>query len=72
MENPNTNCLAGMSCPQCNSFGPYYISITTSVRVDDSGTTDYGHDKEWDDDSPCLCNDCGFEGTVLAFCEEGR
>lgn len=63
---PNRNCLAGMRCPECGSEGTFYITATCSAEVSDDGieeTTDFS----WEDDSPCVCRECGHCGTVGTF-----
>ena len=68
--NPNTNCLEGMACPECGSFGPFKISVTQAgiVLVYDDGTEDIDSDGiDWDDNSRCECL-CGHVATVGEFC----
>ena len=63
----NINCLSEMQCPQCGSFEPFLIEVTTMMKVYDNGTdTDYG-DTELEDTSRCHCWKCGFSGTVADF-----
>ncbi len=66
MKNPNTNCLEGTACPNCKSFGPFRIMVTTTVTVTDEGITDHGS-VEWDDESFCTCVACGTQEDVSAF-----
>lgn len=69
-KNPNTNCLAGMKCPICSNYGPFYIQSQCITLVHDDGTeTDYG-DTEWNADSYCKCYECKHAGTVEDFTEE--
>lgn len=35
----NTNCLAGMKCPRCNSEGPFKIAVSIMAMVHDSGVS---------------------------------
>ena len=72
--NPNTNCLEGMRCPKCGSYGPLEIAVLVTARVSDGGSDVPAQDHEWHDDSPAKCAepDCEFTGTVLNFREEGR
>lgn len=74
MNNPNTNILAGMSCPKCGSRGPFEIAILVTASVSDDESEVKPQDHEWHDDSPakCLESECEFTGTVLNFSEEGR
>lgn len=66
MTTPNTNCLAGMQCPNCQSFEPFRISVTTLCLLYDEGTETAG-DIDWDDNSSCQCTDCGHSRTVADF-----
>lgn len=65
-ENPNTNCLAGMQCPECKSYGPFRISATSLFVMYDNGSDDY-HDVEYDDGSYCDCPECDHAGIVHDF-----
>jgi len=67
MSNPNTNCLEGMACPKCESYGPFHIDITTTVLHDDDGVIDDSNDKHWGSDSWCMCNDCRYTATIKEF-----
>ena len=64
----NTNCLDGMQCPKCTSFEPFKIEVKTIMKVFDSGTDDHG-DTQWDADSYCECDKCGFSAIVADFSE---
>lgn len=71
MSNPNTNCLAGMACPGCKSFGPFIIVVTTPATVTDEGIEEYGHGHvDWDDKSNCHCVECDHNATVADFRKE--
>jgi hypothetical protein len=73
IDNPNENCLDGMACPKCGSYGPFKIMATQSgmVTVSDDGTDDdMDGGVEWEDGSRCECIDCGHEATVGAFSGE--
>lgn len=65
--NPNENCLEGMACPACGSFGPFRISCRISVTVSDDGTEDDGEGYEWSGVDPVTCKACGHWGTVDGF-----
>lgn len=55
-ESPNTNCLEGWQCPDCQSWGPFTVEVTTRVMLSDEGThfpQNYG-DLEYDDRSSNL------------------
>jgi hypothetical protein len=66
-ENPNTNCLEGMQCPECKSYGPFCIDVLMTVTVYDNGTEDDGGDTEWDENSRCICPQCDYAATVAEF-----
>lgn len=66
-ENPNENCLEGMQCPSCGSFGPFNIEMTVVCMVYDNGTEHPEGDSEWNDESHCLCTQCDHEGAVKEF-----
>ncbi len=63
----NENCLDGMDCPKCKSLGDFTINATVDVSVSDEGTDDDVENFEWDLDSGCGCQACGFLGTVRDF-----
>ncbi len=69
MNNPNTNCLEGMACPSCGSYGPFTIEALVFLEVSDNDT-EQGDDSEWNDDSYCRCHECGEIGTVGTFTEK--
>ena len=66
----NENCLAGMRCPSCDSYGPLGIAVDVVMLVTDEGTTDQIGDQFWDDDSYCECRECLKVGTVKDFYEK--
>jgi hypothetical protein len=63
----NTNCLEGMRCPGCGSDGPFRISATVLVLVEDDGPADDLSGSEWDDGSYCECDACDHSGIVNDF-----
>lgn len=65
----NTNCLAGMRCPACGSYGPFFITLRAEALVYDDGVEEYT-DCEWDDENDCVCHACSHTATVLDFWEE--
>jgi hypothetical protein len=69
-ENPNTNCLEGMRCPSCGSYGPFQMEANIVVLVSDEGTQDAGGDYEWDLDHSCKCEECSHAATIGDFTEE--
>lgn len=70
MTNPNKNCLKGMRCPECGSYGPFLIEAKVTILIYDDGTEDDGTDTEWEDDSYCHCPECNHAGDVKEFTEE--
>jgi len=63
----NTNCLAGLKCPECGALEPFKIAATMDVIVVDNGTDDYSGDVEWNDAADCMCQNCKFTGIVKDF-----
>ena len=70
-EDKNTNCLAGMKCPECGSLGPFALASYGIAEVTDSGVEEY-YDVEWDDDCFCHCLLCGRYATVGDFKDAGE
>ena len=68
MTNPNTNCLRGMRCPKCGSYGPFQIECTCLAEFNDDGTLG-ATDFDWDDHHSCFCVECDRGGQVKAFKE---
>lgn len=66
---PNTNCLANMQCPQCDSDGPFRIEARASFLTFDTGTTAY-EGVEWQEDSGCECAACHHRGSIADFTRE--
>lgn len=62
----NKNVLEGMACPRCRSEEPFKIEMVATILARDDGT-DADGDTIWDDDSPCSCVGCGFDGKVQDF-----
>ena len=69
--NPNINCLEGMQCPKCGSFGPFEIAALLTVRVTDDGSEVPPQDHDWHDDSPAVCVACLFTARVAHFTTDG-
>lgn len=66
----NENCLAGMRCPKCGSYGPFGISVSGWANdCTDDGIDDVA-EIEWDGNSCCLCKACMFSGIVANFDED--
>lgn len=64
----NNNCLSGLRCPNCGSYGPYRIAITTLATVTDDGTDEY-EGAEWEDDSYCGCISCLHDAKIKDFAD---
>lgn len=72
---PNTFLLENMRCPKCKSEQPFTIDCHCYFEVYDTHITPpkLPVDPEWDRQSYCKCNKCGFEGEVADFnCEEAE
>jgi len=67
---PNENCLKGMKCPECGSFGPYKIASSCWAVWTDEGTENYT-ELEFGDEDRCICLDCKNNGTVKVFEDAG-
>lgn len=65
-DSTNKNCLEGLKCPRCGSFGPYKIDATVLAIVSDEGV-EHVEDPDWNDQSSCTCCDCGHAATVCDF-----
>jgi hypothetical protein len=63
---PNTNCLAGIQCPQCGQEDRFKITAMVTYLVTDEGS-DPGGDHEWDDNSFTLCCECQCQGPLKVF-----
>jgi hypothetical protein len=65
-ENPNTGCLEGVACPQCNQWDEILVEVKAFAIVTDDGP-EGDLDCDFDVDSYCKCRKCGFEGKVRDF-----
>lgn len=63
---PNTNCLAGVQCPNCGHTSGFRIVGTAEFLVTDDGTDEF-KDVEWTGNSAITCNLCGHVGKVSQF-----
>lgn len=66
----NTNCLAGMRCPECGSYEPFIIEVYGRAEVWDDGIEEIT-DTEWDSDYSCICKRCGCARSVHEFRDQG-
>lgn len=55
-----------MACPKCGDDADLHVTFTGTCRLVGNGSEDCG-DHEWDNDSLCLCGECGHELTVDDF-----
>ena len=65
---PNVNFLEGKQCPECGSYGPFELVVSTRVMLYDDGCGDAEDGNiEYDDDSPAMCSACLHEGKLGDF-----
>ena len=62
----NDNCLEGMACPVCGATESFEIEVKVLAVVRDDGWTEF-EGSDWDDESFCLCRECGLAGKVADF-----
>lgn len=53
----------GLRCPKCRQTGYLNIECVVMAHVNDAGA-DYDGDVYWDNESPCICPECEWEGRV--------
>jgi len=70
-ENPNSNCLEGMSCPQCGQHERFRIVAEATFEVTDDGTHDY-NDVNWYGNSHVSCPECEWYGLAKELHKESR
>ena len=64
----NTNCLAGIQCPECKSKGPFWITVETNVLMTDDGWSETSGDSDdWGSWSYIRCDECDEVGIVSEF-----
>lgn len=71
MANPNSNCLEGMSCPDCGQHYRFKVVGRALFVITDDGTDDY-NDVEFYDDDHASCPECMWTGVVGNLREETR
>ena len=71
MKNPNSNCLADMSCPDCGQHEMFKIVGTAVFEIADDGTGDY-NDVEFYDSDYASCPKCNWSGLVFDLQEKNR
>lgn len=62
----NTNCLAGMACPQCGYADKFLVGCAVMAEVTDEGTEAVA-DFDYSDESYCECSNCGHKDTIAGF-----
>lgn len=62
----NTNCLEGLQCPTCKSYGPFWIRGSADIRMTDGGSEECTY-PDWDQLDTCRCETCGFAAAVADF-----
>ncbi len=67
----NSNCLEGFRCPECGSYEPFDIEVNATITVYDNGHGDAEH-TEWDENSSCICVECGRAGIVDDFTSDSE
>lgn len=70
MVKPNKDHLEGMRCQWCGSYGPFNITVRLTIPIYDEGfdfPRSEDHTIYWDEDSPCQCNECDYDGNVHDF-----
>ena len=57
------------ACPQCKDTGSIAVTATILVPIDEDGEAiEYLDDFiDWNEESPCKCCNCQFEGTLSNF-----
>ena len=64
----NTNCLAGLRCPQCGNADRLFITGIVRLEVTDDGAdVADGSDWHWDDASLTICPECDRDGLLSEF-----
>ena len=62
--------LEDHQCPKCGRNDELDVQALIWVRITEDGTdADLAEDKDhtWEDDSPIVCNSCGWQGKVKEF-----
>lgn len=67
----NTNRLAGIRCPKCGSYEPFYITCQVVLTVFDDNST-HTSEADWNDESDIICGEltCQHYGVVADFRSE--
>jgi hypothetical protein len=70
---PNRNEGENWHCPDCQSWGPFTVTMLTRVRLHDEGTTFLDDEGDADDDDSAFarCPDCQRQAPVASFRHAG-
>jgi DNA-directed RNA polymerase subunit RPC12/RpoP len=72
----NENCLQGIRCPNCGSYGDFWIrgaTITADVLMSDDGTVETENENtDWTPLTEMECVECGHSGPAKEFTEKGE
>ena len=55
-----------VKCPKCKSSGPFNIEVKGWATISD-GEVDVATELGWNNESRCLCIDCGYSAKLKAF-----
>ncbi len=72
-ESPNRNEGEDWHCPDCQSWGPFTMTMITRVRLHDEGTPflDDKGSTDYDNTAFAMCTDCQRQAPVSSFRCEG-
>ena len=68
----NDHYLAGVKCPKCKSNGPFTLEVECLTTVTDDGLDKTMAINWWDNETCCLCADCGYSAKFGAFKNKER
>lgn len=64
---PNSNCLEGISCPECGYEDEFRIVAECLAVVTDNGVEDHANNWSWKDASIISCPDCWHTARIRDF-----
>jgi hypothetical protein len=71
-ESPKTKQGENWHCPDCQSWGPFTVTMTTRLRLRDERTPFLDDEGDTDDDSAfAMCPDCQRQAPVASFRHAG-
>lgn len=59
--------IFGLACPKCRRDDHLAVSIRTWAALSGEGADAHHDMHEWDEESPCRCEACGFCDRVSSF-----